>query len=280
MEHIERALELARSQRLSGVAQGMRSTTTARGEGLSALARRDLGAQPTEPLPSARTVPLDRALLRERRVILPDDTDPAAHAYRMLRTQILRQARTQKLRMIGVVSSVDGEGKTLTAVNLAVSVAAEPNQTVLLVDLDLRRPSMAALLGLTVEAGLDSWLEGSSPDVASLFVRVAGLERLRVLPTVHPVSGSSEALAGARTQELLTELKTRYTDRLVIVDLPPALLSDDVLTIAPLLDGVLFVVSEGHTRREDVTRVKELLAGVRLLGTVLNASSEFERRTY
>lgn len=241
---------------------------------------RTAGRTPGNALPSATTVPLDRVALRERRVILPEDTDPAARAYRMLRTQILRQARMNKLRMIGVVSSADGEGKTLTAVNLALSVAAEPNQTVLLVDLDLRRPNMAALLGLPVTVGLDSWLDGTVADVAELFVKIEGMERLRVLPTLNPVLGSSEALAGAPTQELLTELKTRYTDRVVIVDLPPALLSDDVLTVAPLLDGVLLVVSEGRTRREDVTRVKELLTGVRVVGTVLNASSEFERRTY
>ena len=108
-----------------------------------------------------------------------------------------------------------------------------------------------------------------SPDVQGPYV-----------PTLAPVFGSSEVLAGARTQELLTELKTRYTDRLVIVDLPPALLADDLLTIAPLLDGVLVVVSEGRTLREDVTRMRELLGAVRILGTVLNISAESEKRTY
>jgi Mrp family chromosome partitioning ATPase len=226
-------------------------------------------------------MPVDRAALRERRVIFPDDSDPAAQAYRMLRTQVLRQCRLHKLRMIGVVSTVDGEGKTLTAANLAISVAAEPNQTVLLVDLDLRRPTLAQLLGLTVTEGLDSWFnDNGQADVANLFVRLEGVERLRVLPTLGSVAGSSEALAGPRTQELLTELKNRYTDRLVIVDLPPALLTDDVLTVAPLLDGVLVVVSEGRTLREDVTRMRELLGAVRVVGTVLNISSESEKRTY
>lgn len=221
----------------------------------------------------------DRAMLRERRVILPDDTGAAAHAYRMLRTQILRQVRVHKLKTIGVVSAVDGEGKTLTAVNLALSLAAEPNQTALLVDLDLRKPGVAQLLWLGAEHGLDSWFEGEVA-LAELFVKFEGIERLRMLPTLRPVSGSSELLAGARAHELLAELRGRYTDRLIIVDLPPVLLADDFLTVAPHLDCALLVVSEGRSRREDVSRMKELLGGVRVLGTVLNDSSESEQRGY
>ncbi len=279
MDRIQRALDLARSQRgaaphLTG--QGVAPPQLASSSALQPV-RPTVGGAESASL--ARVVSVERAVLRERRIIMPDDPDPAAHAYRMLRTQLLRQARTQQLRLIGVVSSADGEGKTLTAANLALSMAAEPNQTVLLVDLDLRHPSLAALLGLNVERGLDSWFN-SEAAIAELFVKIEGIDRLRVLPTLHPVLGSSEALAGPRANELLTQLKSRYTDRLVIVDLPPALLADDVLTIAPLLDGVLLVVSEGRTRREDLTRLKELLGSVRVLGTVLNIASESEKRAY
>jgi protein-tyrosine kinase len=227
----------------------------------------------------ARGVPLDRETLREHRVILPEDTGPAGYAYRMLRTQLLRQAHADKLQLIGVVSAADGEGKTLTAINLALSLAAQPHHTALLVDLDLRKPGVAQLLWLGVEQGLEAWFEGSAR-LAELFVRFEGIERLRVLPTLLPVSGSSELLAATRTHALLQELKARYTDRLVIVDLPPVLLADDFLTLAPHLDGVLLVVSEGRTRREDVRRMKELLGGTRVLGTVLNFSGESEQRAY
>lgn len=232
-----------------------------------------LGATP------ARVVPVDRKALRERRVILPGTTDPAAHAYRMLRTQLLRQARTHKLRVIGIASAADGEGKTVTAANLALCVAAEPNQTALLVDFDLRRPGVAELLGLGVESGLESWFDCSAP-LGSLFVKLEGVERFRVLPTIRSMEGSSELLAETRTQELIAHLRNRYSDRLIIVDLPPVLLADDFLTVAPHLDCVLLVVSEGRTRREDVNRMKELLAGVRLSGTVLNRSAESEQRAY
>ena len=100
------------------------------------------------------------------------DLQPAGHAYRMLRTQVLQRARTHGLTTLGVVSAVNGEGKTLTAVNLALSLAAEPNQTVLLLDLDLRRPAVARTLGLAVERGLERGL-------AAIFPRKCLLRRRR-----------------------------------------------------------------------------------------------------
>jgi protein-tyrosine kinase len=273
VERIQRALEVAHSQRATSDSQPPLYDRAAANNGVAEAAHVAVRQR------RARVVPLDRTWLRERRVILPDDVGAAANAYRMLRTQVLQQARAHKLKIIGVVSAVDGEGKTLTALNLALSIAAEPNQTALLVDLDLRKPGVAELLWLGAEQGLDGWFLGAA-QLADLFTGFEGIERLRILPTLQPVPGSSELLAASRTRELLAELKGRYADRLIIVDLPPVLLADDFLTIAPQLDGVLLIVSEGRTRREDMTRVRELLAGVRLLGTVLNLSAESEQRAY
>lgn len=227
----------------------------------------------------AHVAPVDATSLRERRVVLPEDSGPAAAAYRMLRTQLLRQMRTHGFRAIGMVSAADGEGKTLTAANLALSLAAEPNQTVLLCDLDLHRPSLSRLLGLSAKQGLEAWMADRAP-IDELFWRLAGIERLLILPTLAPCAGSSELLAGNRVRELLQELRTRYTDRILLVDLPPALLTDDVLTIAPSLDGVLIVATEGRTRREDLDRLREVLGSVPVIGTVLNSASESERRAY
>jgi Mrp family chromosome partitioning ATPase len=95
-----------------------------------------------------------------------------------------------------------------------------------------------------------------------------------------PVAGSSETLAGARARSLFDQLKAHDDSRVVIVDLSPALLSDDVLTIAPLIDGFLFVITEGRTRRDDIARVFELLGRNRVVGTVLNGSSSSEQRAY
>ena len=229
--------------------------------------------------PRARVVQPDRARWHERRIIAPEDRGPAAGAYRMLRTQVLREARAQQLRVIGIVSAANGEGKTLTAVNLALSLAAEPNQTVLLVDLDLHRPGIARLLGLPAEQGVEECLTGTT-SIAGRFWRIEGIERFSVLPAIAPQPGSSELLASFWVRDLLHELRSRYDDRLVLLDLPPVLLSDDVLTIAPVLDAVLVVGCEGRTRRDDLLRLREILGGVRIIGTVLNRATEFERRAY
>jgi len=224
-------------------------------------------------------LPVDWADLKERRVISTGDTQAAGHAYRMLRTQVLQRARGHGLSTLGVVSAVNGEGKTLTAVNLALSLAAEPNQSVLLLDLDLRRPAVARTLGLAAQRGLESWFGGDEP-TRNVCYGIEGVERFYVLPTMAPVLGSSEVLAGIGTRKLFNELKGRDPGRMLIVDLPPVLLSDDALMVAPLLDAVVLVVNERRTKREDVVRVVELLGNTRIVGTVLNRSSESEKRAY
>jgi len=269
MDRIQRALDLARTQRPQNQppedARLERSTLY-----------REFGVAPVE---FAARLPLDWTALRERRVISADDRQPAGLAYRMLRTQVLQRARANGLSSVGVVSAVNGEGKTLTAINLALSLAAEPNQTVMLVDLDLRRPAIAQTLGVTPEVGLESWFGGDDP-TRKVCYALEGVERLYVLPTLAPVVGSSETLAGLGTRRLLNELKDRDSGRLLIVDLPPVLLSDDALMVAPLLDAVVLVVNERRSKREDVARVLELLGNTRVVGTVLNRSSESENRAY
>jgi Mrp family chromosome partitioning ATPase len=268
MERIQRALDLSKAQRTHAPPDESRAER-------EVLAREFSMAT----IEIAARLPVDWQALREQRVITPGDPHPAGHAYRMLRTQVLQRARSNGLKTIGIASAVNGEGKTLTAINLALSLAAEPNQSVLLIDMDLRRPSVARTLGLAAERGLESWFPGDQP-IKSVCYGIEGVERLYVLPTLAPVPGSSEVLADINTRRLITDLKDRDPGRLLILDLPPVLLSDDALMLAPLLDAVVLVVNERRTRREDVGRVIELLNNTRIVGTVLNRSSESERRAY
>ena len=274
MDRIQRALDLSKVQRNPVQQPPAPAADDPRAERVALSREFSLGS-----VESIARVPVDWAALKERRVIATDDAQPAGQAYRMLRTQVLQRARSHGLTTLGVVSAINGEGKTLTAINLALSLAAEPNQTVVLMDLDLRRPSVASTLGLSAERGLDSWFGGDEP-TKNVCYSIEGVERLYVLPTLAPVSGSSEILAGIGARKLFNELKGRDPGRLLIVDLPPVLLSDDALTVAPLLDGVVLVVNERRTRREDVVRVVELLGNTRIVGTVLNRSSESEKRAY
>lgn len=222
---------------------------------------------------------IDRGRLRARKVVFPEESTAAARAYRMLRAQLLQRARSGSLGAIGIVSSASGEGKTLTAVNLALSLAADPNHEVTLVDLDLRRPSVAETLGIAPHLGLETWLSAEHP-VSSVLYGLEGIERLSVVPSLAPLAAASEALAGSRTRDLIDGLRTFEGRRLLVVDLPPALLSDHVLTVSPLLDGFVLVVTEGKTLRDDVERVFELLGRDRIVGTVLNRSSDSEQRAY
>lgn len=276
MDRIQRALDLAKVQvpRVPPAPAPVPAPDDPRAERVALNREFALGT-----VESIASLPVDWAELKERRVVAMNDAQPAGHAYRMLRTQVLQRARSHGLNTIGVVSAVNGEGKTLTAINLALSLAAEPNQTVLLLDLDLRRPAVARTLGLNAERGLESWFGGDEP-TRNVCYGIEGVERFHVLPTMAPVNGSSEVLAGLGTRRLFNELKGRDPGRLLIVDLPPVLLSDDTLTVAPLLDAVVLVVNERLTKREDVVRVIELLGNTRIVGTVLNRSAGSERRAY
>jgi len=223
---------------------------------------------------------IDPEVLDEKPIVMPSDLGPAAHAYRMLRTQLLQLARQHRVHAIGIVSAADREGKTVTAINLALSLAVEPNHTVLLVDLDLRRPGIADTLKMAPKYGLESWFGGEIKAIPDITYPVRGFERLFIIPALAGVRGSSELLSAVRTQNMLSELKARDPGRIILFDLPPLLLTDDFLTVASHLDGVIVVAREGRTKREDLTRMSEILGTVRILGTVLNHSEQFERRAY
>ncbi len=271
MDKIQRALDLAANHR-PGPAPGLEEACLAE----RSAVRREFTPAPIEP---ARRLAVDWIALRESRIVDGADRRPAAQAYRMLRTQVLQRARTHHLSTIGVISAANSEGKTLTAINLALGLAAEPNQSVLLMDMDLRRPSIAQTLRLPLTQGLEAWFAGLAK-LEDLWCGLEGVDRLFVMPTMAPVPDSSEALARAGTTRMLQDLKERDPGRLMVVDLPPVLLSDDAITLAPRLDAVVLVVTEGRTRRDDVSRTLELLGNTRVIGTVLNQSTESEQRAY
>ena len=276
MERIERALEVARLHRHrlneAGSAPAAPPTPSFAEVASSEPARARIEDAPPIELG-------DRDSLRERYVVFPDEAGPAALAYKMLRTQVLRRTREHAMRCIGVVSAASGEGKTVTAINLALSLSLEPNQSVILVDFDLKRPRVAATLQLAFERGLESHFADGTP-FESMWRRCAPFERLAIVPTLAPIGGSSEIVAGRVTSELVRKLREVSGEPLVLFDLPPLLLSDDVLAFAPLLDGVVVVVAEEQTRREDLNRIFELLRATPVIGTVLNASADAEIRTY
>jgi len=174
-----------------------------------------------------------------------------------------------------------GEGKTLTAINLAIALAQDPSTWVALIDLDLQRPRIAEYLGMRNahgEKGLGDYLQGNAS--FENVVYAPDIERLLVIPNFTPIVNSSEMLASQRMLEMMQALDAEQPRRILIFDMPPVLAADDVLAFAPQIDGLLLVVAEGTTERDSLRRAKEVLSEMNLLGVVLNRSAEHNDKAY
>jgi protein-tyrosine kinase len=213
----------------------------------------------------------------ERNKIIPAIEDKAAiNAYKVLRTRILQRLRSNHWRSFIVSGAGAGEGKTLTASNLAVSAANDVNQSVVLVDLDLQRPSVATYFGLDVQLGIGDYLAGHA-DIEDIVYAPEGLERLAIIPNRTTVENSSELITSPRMKALMKWLKDGSDSPVVIFDMPPILACDDVLAFLPSVDALLMVVSEAITERSQLTRAIEMVGDVNLLGVVLNRSREHHK---
>lgn len=224
-----------------------------------------------------RVVECSEDLLRRNRIVAGFEQGPFVEGYKLLRTQVLHRLRENGWNVLGVTSPNEREGKTLTAVNLAVSLAMETNQTVLLVDADLRKPGLHRLFGLDRVKGLADVLLDEEP-VEETLVH-PGIGRFVILPGGRAVPRSGEALTSPRMAALVEELKHRYQSRILVFDLPPVLTSADVLAFGPFLDALLLVTSEGMTSRHDVEdSLVRLKGAVPILGTVLNQTGRGDGR--
>jgi protein-tyrosine kinase len=219
---------------------------------------------------ATRTVDAPRAALKEKRVVSGFDPCGFTEAFKILSTQVSQTLREHHWTSLAVTSPGVGEGKTLVAINLAISLAMEFHQTSLLVDADLRQPSVRDYFGLRPGPGLSDYLTADTP-IEQLLIH-PGIGSFILLPGGTPQLHSSEILGSRKMIQLVQELKDRYSSRIVVFDLPPLLAAADVLAFAPHVEAVLLVVEEGKTKIDDVRRSAELLNSTHLIGTVLNKS--------
>lgn len=196
---------------------------------------------------------------------------PIAEEYRKLKTVILRMTREEFRNTVMVTSAVSGEGKSLTSANLAIMLAREYGQTVLLVDADLRRPSLHEYLGMGSHVGLADCLEDRI-DAGKAMVKT-GIQKLSFMSAGKKVENPSELLSSQRMREFLLELKHRYQDRYIIIDTAPILLFAETQAMSMLVDGVLVVVKEGGVSLQGLTQMFEVLKGANVLGMVYNNAS-------
>ena len=234
----------------------------------------------TEPAPRLRSWSLRRkpkapraaAQPHPEQVVLPASSDsPNSEEYRTWRARIQSLRRTRELHAIVVSSSRPGEGKTTTAINLALSFGLERENSVCLVDADLRTPRVQKAFPAG-PVGLAEVLEGDAKlDEALIAVPES---RLMVLPVKALPSAPSELLSARAMVDLLAELSTRF--QTVIVDAPPVLGLPDTVTLVDLCDAALFVVGAGRSPREDVESALSRLDANKLIGVVLNRCDRAE----
>ena len=226
-------------------------------------------APPVVAYSRTRSVTISDEMLRRHRILTGRDSNKFSDAYKILRTQVIHRLRENKWNVLGITSPKNGEGKTLTSINLAISLAAEPTQTVLLVDADLRAPRLHEEFGLESGGGLTEFLlDGRSIEDMLVY---PGLGRLILLPGGRGTDQSAEVLTSPRMSALVKELKHRYASRVVIFDLPPVLSQADLLAFTPQLDALLLVVEEEKTTEPEFQQAMQTLKGsVPILGTVLN----------
>lgn len=216
-----------------------------------------------------RSVNIDAETLKNLRIVAGFTHDKRSEPYRQLRGQILNKMRENNWQTLAITSPNVGAGRTLTAMNLAISLSMEVNQTVLLVDMDLRQPSVAACLGIEdVKYGLVDYVKNEKP-LEDILIH-PGFERLVLLPGTAQAEASSEVLSSPEMKVVIEELIARYPSRLIIFDLPAVLSHDDALVFAPSCDATLMVIEEGGTNKDDLKRSYQLLEGANIIGSVLN----------
>ena len=260
MGRLERALERMKHNEGDPALQHRRPPMPSRAPGRGAGS---IGA-------SVSVTQLDREILARHRVLNEDTDSGVRTAYKMLRTRVLQRMRSNGWQSLAITSAMPSDGKTLTAINLAISLASDVNHNVCLVDLDLRHSSVARCLGLETTVGASDCLRREAT-LEEAIVK-PDIDRLLLLPNLHTESNSSELISSPEMNEIAQKLVLDDPQRIVIYDMPPVLSADDMLAFAPFIDAVLFVVSESSTRQTDVIKARELLESVNILGTVLNQS--------
>jgi len=263
MERIQAAIQKAKEQRGEappgagvGVGGGMTRGTPARPAPVGPLWAE---LAPFQPEPG---------VLRRHHVVTVDDVDPAASHFDILRTKILRTMRRNNWVSLGITSPTAGCGKTTMTVNIAFSLAQQPEVKTVLMDLDLRRPAIARMIGLKTPGSIAQLLQGQRTPQES-FVRYG--DNLAIGTNAQSVANSAELLMQATTAESVAAVKRAFLPTVILYDLPPMLQTDDAMAFLPHLDCVLLVAGAEKSRLDEVDKCeKDIAEQTNVLGVALN----------
>lgn len=210
--------------------------------------------------------------LLENRIIALDKMHPASWVYDNLRTQVVQKMEEHNWRSIAIISPTASSGKTVTAINLGITIAQSPQKTAMVVDFDLRKPKVAKYLGIENTKSMNEFLTDKA-DLSEIIINPS-IPRFTVVTTNKPVKNASDVLSRSKIRGLMGELKDRYDSRIVLFDLPPILQADDAMVVLPHVDCALLVVSDGENSEAELTQTMRFLDKANILGCVINRSEE------
>ena len=195
-----------------------------------------------------------------------------AEQFRNLKNNILFPEKGTPARCIMVTSASPGEGKSFVSANLAISIAQSIDEYVLLMDCDLRAPSIDSLFGFSDMEGLSEYLSNAKP-LESLLLNTF-LEKLKLLPAGKIPANPSELLSSEQMKRLIHEVKLRYNDRYIILDTPPPYVTSETSALARQVDGIVIVVRQRKTRKQDIYDLIDTYGREKILGIVYNDANK------
>lgn len=226
---------------------------------------------------------LDIDHLRRQRIYLrgtDEESKIAISAFKSLRTHMLREMAGRSTNSLTITGTTQGVGKSVIASNLAINIARHKDKHVLLVDLDLRAPSIATLFGLSPKFGVDTTATSETDNLHQAIV-YPDIDRLSILPCVRAHENSTELLLSRRMRSLLERLQEPKEDYVVIFDAPPILGCDDIAALTSVTDLYLLVIGEGETSRRELKTAMSILVDTPVAGVVLNKTTQrFFKRYY
>ena len=273
MERIQQALIKAEEKRRE-IAEGAGH----KGSGVSSKGQNEYEDYSSIEYSDTKTVNVSPKTMLDNRLVAGIKGDPQSDIFRVLRTKILHTMRTAGINTLAITSPTKGCGKSMVAANLAVSLSLEVNHTVLLVDLDLRNPTIHKYFGIKPEYGLVDHLSGDM-ELSSLLLH-PGIDRLVLLPSAKPIQHASELISTPKMAELMDDITSRYASRIILFDLPPLLHIDDAIIFLPKVQSSALVVEEGVSTPGEVRESLRLLGNANLLGTVYNKAREHKHSPY
>jgi Mrp family chromosome partitioning ATPase len=275
MEHIRKAVERAKGFGAADTLAQEQTGVPAQQQQFPPAAGITGSAQPW-----GQEIVLSAAQLESNRIISYDVTDQRSKSFDMLRTQVLQSMSMKSWQVLGITSATAGCGKSTIAANLALSISRQPGRSVLLIDMDLQKPQIAKSLGLRCEQGLLSVLKGKSRLPSAMIQACINNQKFLVLPCEASTLNSSEWMSSRSMAAVMQEIKRDYRAWTVILDLPPMLIGDDVISILSQIDCILFVAAAGASTVQEIKECTKHLESTSLVRVVLNKSVDITSYYY